>query len=80
MSGHSKWTTIKLEEDAYDPKRGQLLTLLIKELTSSSRQYDRHFEYNPQLPSVIGSDESSPFPANTHKVTHPEDTRALPAL
>ena len=62
MSGHSKWSTIKLKKGAFDAKRGQLFTRLAKEVAIAAREGGGDPDINFRLRLAIDKARSNNMP------------------
>jgi YebC/PmpR family DNA-binding regulatory protein len=80
MSGHSKWSTIKLMKGAADAKRGRLFTKLIREITMSARLGGGSAESNPRLRKAIDDAKAVNMPADNIKRAVQRGTGELPGV
>jgi len=62
MSGHSKWSTIKIKKGAADAKRGKLFTKLIKEISIAAREGGGDIDANPRLRLAVANAKGNNMP------------------
>ena len=62
MSGHNKWSSIKLKKGAADAKRGKVFTKLIREITVAARMGGGDIIGNPRLRAAVALAKSENMP------------------
>jgi YebC/PmpR family DNA-binding regulatory protein len=79
MSGHSKWSTIKLKKGAADQKRSKIFSRIIKEISVAVKESGADPDGNPRLRSALNNARGANMPKENiqRALAKAKDTAAL---